>query len=65
MHYLTVSQAAKRFEQENKVNQKLRESKKKLIAALREMRRKNCQFPKENKNPEIIIRNERKLQVVV
>ena len=36
MDYLAVSQAAKRFEQESKVNQKLREIKQKMITALEE-----------------------------
>ncbi len=36
MDYSAVSQTAKRFEQKSKVNQKLREIKQKMIAALRE-----------------------------
>jgi hypothetical protein len=36
MDYSTVSQAAKRFEQEIKVNHKIREINQKMIAALRE-----------------------------
>jgi len=36
MDYSPVSQAAKRFEQESKVNQKLREIKQKMITALEE-----------------------------
>jgi len=36
MDYLVVSQAAKRFEQESKVNRKIREIKQKMMAALRE-----------------------------
>jgi len=36
MDYSAVSQAAKRFEQESKVNHKIREIKQKMIATLRE-----------------------------
>ena len=37
MDYLTVSQAAKRFEQKCKVNDKIRENLQKVITALKEM----------------------------
>jgi len=36
MDYSAVSQVAKRFEQESKVNQKIGEIKKKIIATLKE-----------------------------
>jgi hypothetical protein len=36
LDYLAVSQAAKRFEQESKVNHKIGEIKQKIMAALRE-----------------------------
>jgi len=36
MDYSAVSQTAKRFEQESKVNRKIGESKQKMMAALRE-----------------------------
>jgi len=36
MDYSAVSQVAKRFEQESKVNNKIREIKQKIIAALKE-----------------------------
>jgi len=36
MDYYTVSQAAKRFEQESKMNHKIGEIKQKIIAALKE-----------------------------
>jgi len=41
MDYSAVSQAAKRFEQESKVNHKIEEIKQKIIAVLKEMGRKN------------------------
>jgi hypothetical protein len=36
MDYSAVSQAAKRFEQKSKTNYKIRESKQKIVTALRE-----------------------------
>jgi hypothetical protein len=41
MDYSAVSQAAKRFEQESKVSHKIGEIKQKMMAALREIGRKN------------------------
>jgi len=41
MNYSTVSKTAKRFEQESKVNQKIREIKQKMMAVLKEMGENN------------------------
>ena len=49
MDYSAISQAAKRFEQENKVNHKVGESKHKIIATLREDWMSNIEpYPKSS-----------------
>lgn len=43
MDYSAVSQAAKRFEQKSKVNDKIKESLQKVIKALKEIRMSNVE----------------------
>ncbi|MCK4338893.1 MAG: hypothetical protein KAW87_02745 [Candidatus Cloacimonetes bacterium] len=48
MDYSAVSQVAKRFEQESKVNHKIREVKQKVITALRENSMSNVENLSQN-----------------